>query len=34
MGWSAIGPAEAARIAGVVSENVHAIRTAIKGKSS
>ncbi len=34
MGWSSIGPAEAARIAGIVSENVHAIRSAIKGKSS
>jgi AcrR family transcriptional regulator len=34
MGWTAIGPAEAANIAGVITENVHAIRTAIKGKSS
>ena len=34
MGWSAIGPAEAARIAGVITENTRAIRTAIKGKSS
>lgn len=34
MGWSAIGPAEAGRIAGVVSENVHAILTAIKGRPS
>ena len=34
MGWRSIGPAEAARIAGVVSENVHAIRSAIKGKPS
>jgi AcrR family transcriptional regulator len=34
MGWTAIGPAEAASIAGVITENVHAIRTAIKGKSS
>lgn len=34
MGWSAIGPTEAARITGVITENVHAIRTAIKDKSS
>lgn len=34
MGWSAIGPAEAARIAGVITENVHTIRAGIKGKSS
>lgn len=34
MGWSSIGPAEAGRIAAVVSENVHAIRTAIKGRPS
>jgi len=34
MGWSSIGPAEAVRITGVISENVHAIGTAIKGRSS
>lgn len=34
MGWSAIGLREASGIASVITENVHAIRTAIKGKSS
>ncbi|CAG1008865.1 MAG: DUF1956 domain-containing protein [Rhizobiaceae bacterium] len=34
MGWSSIGLTEAARITGVITENVHAIRGAVKGRSS
>lgn len=34
MGWQTIGPDEARRISGVLTENVHAIRTAVKGKPS
>jgi len=34
MGWETIGPNEARRISGVISENVHAIRSAAKDKPS
>ncbi|HHZ07900.1 MAG TPA: CerR family C-terminal domain-containing protein [Rhizobiales bacterium] len=34
MGWRSVGAAEAVRITSVVRENVHAIGTAIRGRSS